>query len=83
MTTRRQTIQQMMTIAGAAGAAVAITGSAQADQPHMESALGSLESALSELERAESDKGGHRANAIRLVKEAIGETRQGIRAGRR
>jgi hypothetical protein len=83
MTTRRQSIQKMMTIAGAAGATVAITGSAQADQPHMEAAVSSLESALHELERAESDKGGHREKAMRLVRDAISETRAGMRFERR
>jgi hypothetical protein len=78
MTTRRETIQKMLTVAGAAGAAVAITGSAQADQPHMEAAMASLNAALSELQKADSDKGGHRVKAIGFVRQAIGETQAGI-----
>jgi hypothetical protein len=72
----------MLTVAGAAGAAVAITGNAQADQPRMEAALGSLRAALGELERADEDKGGHRARAVRLVRDAIHETEEGIRFAR-
>ena len=34
-----------------------------------------------DLERATTDKGGHRVNAIRLVDQAIDETKQGIEAG--
>lgn len=82
MKTRRETIQTMLTVAGAAGATVAISGNAQADQPRMEAALGALRNALGELERAEEDKGGHRVRAIRLVRDAIHETEEGIRFAR-
>ncbi len=53
-------------------------GVAQMNQPHMQSALGYLQSAKSELVMAEANKGGHRANAIRLVNEAISEVQAGI-----
>jgi hypothetical protein len=51
------------------------------DQPHMEAALSYLRNAKSDLERATADKGGHRANAINLVNEAIDEVKKGIDAG--
>lgn len=47
-------------------------------QPHMRAALGLLQSARNQLENATSDKGGHRARAIKAVDVAISETRQGI-----
>lgn len=53
---------------------------ASPDQPHMRAALAALESAKNNLERATSDKGGHRANALDLVKDAISEVKKGIDA---
>ncbi len=44
----------------------------------MQAALDELRGARSELEAATSDKGGHRAKAIELVDEAIGEVKAGI-----
>jgi len=52
------------------------------DQPHMQAALDALESARNNLDKANADKGGHRANAIQLVKDAIAEVRLGIQAAR-
>jgi hypothetical protein len=52
------------------------------DQPHMQNALSSLESARDNLNRATADKGGHRAKALDLVKDAISEVKKGIDAGR-
>jgi multidrug resistance efflux pump len=52
------------------------------DQPHMQAALAALESAKNNLERATADKGGHRAKAIDLVKDAISEVKKGIEAAR-
>jgi hypothetical protein len=54
--------------------------SASADQPHMTAALAALESAKNNLERASADKGGHRSNALDLVKDAISEVKKGIDA---
>ena len=51
------------------------------DQPHMQAALEFLRNAKSDLERATTDKGGHRVNAIKLVDQAIDETKKGIEAG--
>jgi len=55
---------------------------ASPDQPHMQAALDALESARNNLDKANADKGGHRANAIQLVKDAIAEVKLGIEAGR-
>jgi hypothetical protein len=52
------------------------------DQPHMQAALDALNSAKDNLDKAEADKGGHRANAIQLVNDAISEVKLGIEAGR-
>ena len=52
------------------------------DQPHMEAALNFLKSAKSDLDQATPDKGGHRANALKLVDQAIDEVNLGIAAGR-
>jgi hypothetical protein len=51
------------------------------DQLHMQAALEFLRNAKGDLERATSDKGGHRVNAIKLVDQAIDETKKGIEAG--
>jgi len=53
------------------------------DQPNMEAARTSLQSARSELNKATPDKGGHRANAIKLVAAAISEVNAGIAFARR
>jgi hypothetical protein len=55
---------------------------ARADQPHMERALSQLQAALGELQEAAHDKGGHRAKAVDLVKNAIEQVQLGIDAGR-
>ena len=49
-----------------------------AAQPHMQSALGSLQAARAELVKATANKGGHRERAIGFVDSAIAETRAGI-----
>lgn len=51
---------------------------AAADQPHMEAALDALKTARRELGSATADKGGHRAKALDLVKEAMAEVERGI-----
>jgi RNase P/RNase MRP subunit p30 len=56
---------------------------AGADQPHMEAARDHLRSAERELEKATADKGGHRANALKLVRQAIAEVDRGITFDRR
>ena len=47
-------------------------------QPHMEAALRNLQRAAAELQRAEHDKGGHRARAVDLTQQAIREVDAGI-----
>ena len=54
------------------------TVQAEERQPHMQAALHHLQEAQQELRAAEHDKGGHRANAIKLVEQAIGEVDAGI-----
>ncbi len=58
------------------------TFSAAPDQPHMTAALAALESAKNNLDHATSDKGGHRGRAIDIIKDAIGEVKKGIEAGK-
>lgn len=60
-----------------------VTASALAAQTHMWAAHANLESALDQLQSAIPDKAGHRENAIRLVKDAIGQVNMGITAGAR
>jgi hypothetical protein len=58
-------------------------GWVMAAQPHMVNALHALERADHELQVAAADKAGHRANAMRLVSDAIGQVQAGIAAGAR
>jgi hypothetical protein len=53
-------------------------GTALAAQTYMLNARSDLQSALGNLENATANKGGHRVNAINLVKQAIGEVNLGI-----
>lgn len=48
------------------------------DQPNMQEAKLHLQDALNSLQRATADKGGHRAKAINLTREAIIEVNEGI-----
>ena len=48
------------------------------NQPHMRAALTSLRTAMGQLDKATADKGGHRAKAIALTKEAIEQVEKGI-----
>jgi hypothetical protein len=54
------------------------TGLALAAQSHMVNARTYLRDALNELEAAQENKGGHRANAINFVRQAIDEVNLGI-----
>lgn len=47
-------------------------------QPNMEDARAHLQNATSYLQRAEHNKGGHRAKAQQLTQEAIREVNEGI-----
>jgi hypothetical protein len=55
-----------------------LLGRASADQPHMQAALEHLRAAKGELERADADKGGHRARAMHLVDDAIAQVEKGM-----
>ena len=68
---------------GSLGAAVALltvggATEATAAQPNMQDALLALNAALKSLDRADANKGGHRARAMALVEQAIQEVRAGI-----
>jgi hypothetical protein len=78
-------MKTLITAAGLGGAlalGVAI-GQASADQPMMHAALDDLRQARQHLVAGSPDKGGHRAKALRLVDQAIGEVQAGIRWDRR
>jgi hypothetical protein len=47
-------------------------------QPHMKTALVSLQTANDQLAKAAHDKGGHRAAAKKLTEQAIEEVKKGI-----
>jgi len=64
-------------ILGAVAGGVAVAAS----QVHMRNARTDLQSALQQLNVANSDKAGHRVNAIKLVNQAINEVNLGIAAG--
>ncbi len=49
-------------------------------QPHMKAALASLQVAATQLDKATHDKGGHRAAALKLTKEAMAQVQKGIDA---
>ena len=66
------------TVVGGALVGLVLPLSAKADQPHMHEALEALRNAKRELESATQDKGGHRAKALRLVNDAIGEVERGV-----
>ena len=58
---------------------LALTGLAIVpDQPFMQNARADLQKARAALQRAEHNKGGHRANAISLINSAILEVNRGI-----
>jgi hypothetical protein len=60
---------------------IALIQSARGDQGHMENALQALLNARYELSQASHDKGGHRANAIQIINQAIAQVRKGMRVG--
>jgi hypothetical protein len=64
----------------AAAGAVALATTALADQPKMREALQELRQARQELEKADDNKGGHKARALQHIDSAIGQVQQGIDA---
>jgi hypothetical protein len=69
-----------MAAAGAGGAAMlaASADDALAYQGNTERALGQLQGALRSLRQATPDKGGHKAFAVGLIEQAMGEVQAGI-----
>lgn len=77
---RRSRVLRALAFAGFTAGVFAM-GYATAAQPHMQAALGALNAAKNELQSAEHNKGGHRANALRLVEQAMQQVQMGIQAG--
>ena len=65
------------------GLGLGFTAAVAADQPFMQAALDHLDAAERDLNKASADKGGHRAEALRLVRAAKSEVRKGMRYDRR
>jgi hypothetical protein len=75
----RRQLLRLAAMSPLAASAVAITASeAQAYQGNMERAIGELKAALRSLRDATPDKGGHKATAVNLIQQAIGEVQAGI-----
>ena len=73
------TRRKLLTVFIAVSLIVGISVSVWAEkQPHMRGALESLKKAKAQLEKAEADKGGHRAAAMKLVDQAIEEVQAGM-----
>ena len=72
----------LATTAATGVAAIGLLGagvkSADAYQGNMERALASLFQALGSLRESTANKGGHRAKAMELVRQAIEETQAGV-----
>ena len=62
----------------AAPAVTVFAQSALAEQGNMERAIAELRTALHSLREATPDKGGHKAKAVNLIEQAIGEVQAGI-----
>jgi hypothetical protein len=72
-TSRRELFRIAAAGAVAAGAVAVTASPAAAYQGNMERAIGELYDALASLREATSDKGGHKANAMNLIQQAISE----------
>jgi hypothetical protein len=77
-TSRRDFFRVAAAGAVAASAVAVSANGALAYQGNMEQALAALRDALGSLREATPNKGGHRANAIQLVQQAIAEVEAGI-----
>jgi hypothetical protein len=76
--TRRGFAAATATGVAAIGLLGATAKSADAYQGNMERALSSLSEALGSLRESTANKGGHRARAMDLVRQAMDETQAGI-----
>lgn len=75
----RRAFLKTSAIAGAALAAGSMAETAHAErQPKMRAALKHLRAAEKDLSAATHDKGGHRAEALKLVRAAIDEVKKGV-----
>lgn len=75
---RRKFFRVAATGAGGAALLAASASDGFAYQGNMERALRQLQGALRSLREATPDKGGHKANAIGLIQQAMGEVQAGI-----
>lgn len=75
---RRNFLHMAAAGAGAAALLAATTGESLAYQGNMERALRQLQGALYSLRQATPDKGGHKAIAVGLIEQAMGEVQAGI-----
>lgn len=66
-------------LAAALAAATLVPDVTAEPQPKMRQALDNLRDAQRALEQASHDKGGHRAKALQLTRQAIDEVQAGIR----
>lgn len=66
-------------LAAALAAATVVPSVLAEPQPKMREALDSLRAAERALDQATHDKGGHRAKALQLTKQAIDEVQAGIK----
>ncbi len=55
-----------------------LTGTAIADQGHMNSAANHLQMAIDQLNQATPNKGGHRERALGLARQALDQVEEGI-----
>jgi hypothetical protein len=76
--TRRGLVATAATGLAAMGLLGVSAESADAYQGNMERALSALYQALGSLRESTANKGGHRAKAMELVRDAIAETQAGI-----
>jgi hypothetical protein len=76
--TRRHFLRIAAAGAGAATLLAASASGALAYQGNMERALAELQTALQSLREATPDKGGHKATAVGLIEQAMGEVQAGI-----
>jgi len=78
LNTRRQLLRFAAMGTLAAPAIAGFAQSALAEQGNMERAIAELRTALHSLREATPDKGGHKAKAVNLIEQAIGEVQAGI-----
>lgn len=77
-TTRREFATFAAGSVAAAGLVAASATAASAYQGNMERAISALYDALGSLREATANKGGHRARAMELIRQALDEVQAGI-----